>query len=142
METNDQRGLTLYIYRPEHGDSSNGGVSSRCQRVTLVGVVTEMEGGRSEMRPFPQSSRVPSVPSPDAPAVVAVKRRMGREHLVHVEPLEEPVQSQGTPWMAGGTYVATSDSRVRDLLGADGFYGALAFHDRTESWAQYARMSN
>lgn len=142
MDTEELRGLTLHIYRPEHGDSSNGGISSRYGRVTLVGVVTEMDGGRSEMRPFPESSHVPSGPSEDAPAVVVVKRRIGRDRVLHVEPLIEPDQDQGTPWMAGGTYVATSDSRVRDLLGADHFYGALSFHDRTESWDLYARMSN
>lgn len=141
MDTSELRGLTMYVYRSSLGDCSNGGISSRCDRVVVVGVVTEMQGGRSELRPFPESAMVGSVPADDAPAVIVVKRRMGRQRLLHVEPLEQPNRDEGTPYMAGGCYVGGSDSRLRELLGADEFYGALSLHDRTESWALYNAMT-
>ena len=141
--TSELRGLTMYVYRDNLGDCSNGGISSRCDRVTVVGVVTDMQGGRSELRPFPDSAMAPFAATEDAPAVVVVKRKLfgGRRTVLSVEPLEQVDPKHGTPWMAGGCYVATSDSRLRELLGADEFYGALSFHDRTESWELYAAMT-
>lgn len=49
-----------------------------------------------------------------------------------------------TGWTFGGSYVATSDSRfseaVEEITGQD-FYGAIPLHDRTDTWANYERLS-
>ena len=49
-----------------------------------------------------------------------------------------------TGWTFGGSYIATSDSRfseaVEEITGQD-FYGAIPLHDRTDTWANYERLS-
>lgn len=138
--TTDLRGLRANIYVPADGrNCSNGGVSSRCRNVTIVGIRTDngYAAGHGLVDPLPRLSQV-SEPTDDAPAAVIVYRQMGRRTVVHVEPLDGPEQP-GTPWMAGGCYVATSDSRFGDLVG---FYGAVSFHDRTETWEEYRALSS
>ena len=82
-----QRGLTCNIYRPVHGDCSNGGLSGQVDRVTLVG---------------------PGVPeifasSDDAPAV-----ELGRTGgAVNARPAGEG----RTWWMFGGCFIYSSDGR-------------------------------
>lgn len=121
----EQRGITLSIFKDRGQDYSNGGVSSRADRVTLV---EDADGN-----PFPG----PFEPTPDAPAVRLVRRYLGGRTIFHVEPVDGP--GDGTPWMNGGTYVGTTDSRWTAATG--GLYGALAFHDRTESWDLYNSLS-
>jgi hypothetical protein len=135
--TNDLRGLILDIYKNQGRDWSNGGVSSRYDRVTVVGMIHY--GNRADVIPFPKSSRVPFAPTDDAPAAVLVRRMLGGEPTYHVEPLVRPAGMVG--FMAGGTYVATSDSRLRHLA-FDLPYGALSFHDRCETPAQAAAYSD
>lgn len=109
--------LVAHIFRtPLYADCSNGGISARCDRVTIVNC-----DGPDIM------------PTEDAPAV-RLDKRADVLRLV-------PVVWNGVEWvtagwhMFGGTYVATSDSRFADacrrVLGAR-FYGAVALHDRTE----------
>lgn len=103
----------------ELGDCSNGGISSRCKAVTLVGPgVPEIFG-----------------PSDDAPAVRLVRRDVGREIVVHAEPLD----ASGKPFprmhfQAGGAFVASSDGRFGNALRALGHSGycAISLHDRHE----------
>jgi hypothetical protein len=136
MDTSELRGLTLNIYKHNGRGSSNGGVSSRCDQITLVGMIPG--GDRTRITLFPASSRVSSVPSENAPAAVLVRREVLGRVVFHVEPLDRPQGRVG--FMAGGTYVATSDSRLQHLHPAVP-YGALSFHDRTETPAQYAALS-
>ena len=148
MDTSEMRGLRLTIYT-DGRDYSNGGISSRCREVCVVGTVNELSGKRAAVQMFTVRDMVGDRPRPyvavgghpEVPAVVVVRRRMGREILLHVEPLTEPEERTGTPWMSGGSYVGTSDSRLRRLIGEGAFYGALALHDRTETWAQYNALS-
>lgn len=119
-----QRGIRLSIYKDKGQDFSNGGVSSYTDQVTLV------EG------PHGEQVKGPFEPTEEAPAVKIVKKSVGGRVSYSVQPVEAP--GDGTPWMAGGTYVGTSDSRFSDLTG---IYGALSFHDRTESWALYNALS-
>ena len=82
------RGLLAYIYKHDGGTSSNGGMSSRVDRVTVVG-----EG-------------VPGIfaPTDDAPAVYLTENVRG--HLCAYP------TDNGDRWlMFGGTFVWTSDSR-------------------------------
>ena len=108
-------GLIADIYRHGSADYSNGGISSRAQRVTVVG-----EG----------IDKVFSV-RPDAPAVKLVHRTFGSRTIVHAEPVESPPEGH-VGWMAGGTYIV-GDSRVGR---AAGIYGAISLHDRSERFPQ------
>lgn len=104
-------------------DCSNGGISAHVDRVTIVGVRDPYVTGDKVER-LGLGSRV-SAPTDDAPAAVLVKRYLQGVTVWHVEPLEVK------GWvMAGGTYCATSDSRINEITGV---YGALALHDRVES---------
>jgi hypothetical protein len=101
----------------------------------------------------------PSEPTDDAPAVLLVENAMGTVRIVPAVEVTGPgaaVEYHGK-WgplladgdktigpMMGGSYVGTSDSRFREavekLLG-HGFYGAVPFHDRFETPAQYEALS-
>lgn len=112
-------GLIASIFRDRNSDCSNGGISSRHDRVTIVNV----EG--------------PFDPTPNAPAVKLVVRGIGGERVVHFEPVE-PVAEGNVGYMAGGAFVASSDSRFRRAVG---FYGAVSLHDRQESAELNALLS-
>lgn len=127
------RGLRLQVYKHRGEDHSDGGLSSRCDDVTLVGVESDW-GSQEPLAPEAQSEEA----TWNAPAVVLVKRFVGGRKSFYVRPADEVPSEQGTPWMAGGCHVGTSDSRWSDLTG---HYGALPLHDRTETWAQYDAMS-
>jgi hypothetical protein len=121
------KGLTVSIYKSEPNCSA-GGVSSYCDRLTIVGTVDRRTNpGNKTVVALDKDSQV-FEPRPDAPAAVLVRRApMGGREIVHVEPLDLP---EGH-CMNGGDYVATSDSRFSKLIG---FYGAVALHDRVEAW--------
>ncbi len=147
-ETAAPKGLIAEIFVGKRTpDCSNGGLSGRVNEVTVDGtrdadaeIIRRLSTLASHdeepgYAPLPRASQV-FEPTPERPAVVLVRRSIGGRQVVHVEPVERP---EGTPWMAGGAYVATSDSRFGELVG---FYGAVSLHDRTESWAQYRALSS
>ena len=112
-----QTGLHAYIHRWGLGDCSNGGISSRCEAVTIVG--DGIEG--------------PFIPSKEYPAVRLVRRQIcGREHL-HLEPVEAPKRGN-IGWMFGGTYVAVCDDRFPHDY-------PLPLHDRQETAIHYDILS-
>jgi hypothetical protein len=98
------------------GDCSNGGLSSKHQKVLIVNA----EG--------------PFDPTPTCPAVLL---RKGPINTIHAVPAKLDVYGKWVPedetFSFGGTYVACCDSRfgaaVRRVGGQD-IYGAIAFHDR------------
>ena len=102
-------GIIAYIYRPKRGDSSNGGISSRCDEVTVTGIGAENFEATEER-----------------PAVRLVKRTIGGATVVHAEPAGDRPPGG---WMFGGSFISTCDGRFGRAVG---FYGALAFHDRNE----------
>jgi hypothetical protein len=104
-------GLIVHIYANPLGDCSNGGVSSRVKRLTLVNV----DG--------------PFDPSPGAPAARLVKR----PNVGNIVAIPDEVADKWT--MSGGCFVYTSDDRfsqaVAELSGyAFGF--PVALFDRVE----------
>lgn len=109
-------GLTAEVYRWTLGDCSNGGISSRVDKVTIV------------------NADGPFEPSEDAPAVELVAEKHFEWATIRAVPVDAPEDRRNGPMM-GGAYVATSDSRFREaierLIG-HGFYGAVALHDRWE----------
>lgn len=119
-------GLTVSIYRKApadkpgallqlDGDCSNGGVSSRVARLTLVNVAGPFE------------------PTPDAPAAYLVKGNVAGS--VKVVPADA-TGAMDTRWlMFGGNYAGTSDSRFGEAveaLGGAWHSGPVAIHDRYE----------
>jgi len=104
-------GLICHIYRSGLGECSNGGVSSKTDMVTLVGI------GLS-----------PYEPTAECPAIKLVERN----GYAHAEPVEQPVGLVGP--MFGGTFIYSSDSRF------PGKY-PIALHDRWETQETYERLS-
>lgn len=129
------KGLTLNVYRHADGDFTNGGVSSRHTRLTLVGV--RRNGVVSELPKYAQVVE----PREDAPAVVLVESALPHLEGPHIEPVD--YDTSGTPPMFGGNYAASSDSRWSELgdVFGHGRISAVRVHDRIESWAQYQQLS-
>ncbi len=138
------KGLTVNVLRPAAngwGDCTNGGVSSRHARLTVVGVLDSTRTVPT-LRPMPADSRV-FEPTADAPAVWLMMRRIGERDVWSIIPAAPatdtstgaaPRDIRGltlhvSRWMAGGNYAATSDSRLSAIVR---MYGAVAIHDRTE----------
>jgi len=114
--TAKRRGLRLEIYTPSYGNCSNGGVSSKCKSVTLVG---------------------PNVPeifeeSEDAPAVEIKVGHRGHRYVALVN--EKKPNAIGP--MNGGCLVWSSDSRISEIMGHP-----MNFHDRYETQKEYDMYS-
>lgn len=123
-EKAEVRGLILNVYRSADGaNCTNGGYTARFTQLTLVGVRDETKGHNAPVEPLGRQSQV-FAPTAERPAVILVKRHIGRIlwHLV-------PAGFEGQWFMFGGNYAATSDSRFGDITG---IYGAIAVHDRVE----------
>ena len=107
-------GLTVDLYKcVDRSDCSNGGITSQ----EIQGFcLTNVDG------PFN-----PNVAYPAAKLVI------GPYNSIHIKP--EAIGD--THSMCGGTFAATSDSRLNDkieeLTGCR-FYGAVAVHDRVENY--------
>lgn len=95
-------GLHVEVFRWQLGDCSLGGVSSRFNTLTLV----DCPG------PFEPCDKYPAV-------------RLNRKGGVVCA---EPVDGVG-PWMHGGTFIYSCDSRFRQFVGNGGY--PVALHDRS-----------
>lgn len=107
-------GLLVSVYRSEY-DSENNQFYKKKQLC-----VVNVEG--------------PFQPSEETPAAKLVKN--GTNHCIVVPDVKE---AEGkTPFMFGGTFAATSDSRWSK---ATGLYAAIPIHDRSETWNEYNLLS-
>jgi hypothetical protein len=110
-------GLHVSILRSDsHGNTSNGGVSSQASSLTIINIDGPFE------------------PTEDAPAAILKEGRLG---TVIVVPAETPNDDRVNGPMAGGAYVATSDSRFGAKLremGQTNSYVAVPLHDRYERY--------
>lgn len=125
----EMRGLMCGILEPKHiGNCSNGGLSSNCSRVVVLGV-RYLDGS------FKSIGNVFS-PSPDAPAVV-IEERMpcGRQYFTAYPCDENGVKFPGW-FMDGGCFIETSDSRFSEV-----FRYPVPLHDRQESEEQSRTLS-
>jgi hypothetical protein len=107
------RGLICEVYsNPLYKKCSNGGISERCTEVTVVGEgITEIFEA-----------------TPERPAVRIVRRTIGGRPYVHAEPAD-PVPKGNTPYVVGGSFIHSSDSRFRQNV----CEYPVALHDRTET---------
>lgn len=114
MDDGIVRGLRCYIYRPAHGDCSNGGLSGRVNEVTLVG------------------DGIPRIfaPTADAPDV-ELGSILGS---LHARPAGGVVPGMVGP-MFGGCFIYSSDSRFPSSA-------PIALHDRFESPELATAMHN
>lgn len=101
------KGLIASIYRYGENDSSNGGLSSKVDKVVIVGEgIPEIFEATEEM-----------------PAVIIEKRRFGFRETDYLS--ARPVELEGKHTMAGGTFIYSHDSRFP----AD---YPIPLHDRVE----------
>lgn len=121
-DTPSPLGLLAHILRPAHGDSSNGGMSSRVDQVVVL-----TDDPRAQV----------FAPSADMPAVKIVRRTFFGVTYVHAEPAEPPPPGR-VGWMFGGCYLMTSDGRWADVTGID---YPVPLHDRSETPAGYEVLS-
>lgn len=116
------KALRLNVFRSNVlGDCTNGGISARYNSLLVL-----CDKGYIDI----DEDNIPEN------AVKLVKRHLFGQTVYHLEPVAAP---QGAGWMAGGNYAATCDGRFADMVG--GMYGAVAIHDRQESWKHYNSMN-
>lgn len=117
-----KKALPVDVYRSINiGDCTNGGVSSRFDRLLVL-----CDDGFIDV----------DMDNPPENLCKVVHRFLFGRDVYHIEPVEEP---KGCGWMAGGNFAHTSDSRFSDMCGHQ--YGALAIHDRQETWEEYDILS-
>ena len=116
------KALPVSVYRNDpFSDCTNGGITSRYKRLLVIcddGFIDVDEN------------------NPPENLCKVVRRHLFGRDVYHIEPVERPT---GAGWMMGGNYAATSDSRFSELCGHQ--YGAIAIHDRQETWEEYEILS-
>ena len=95
-------------------DCTNGGISSKTSRITIIGEFDEV----------PEDSLFP---------VLRLKTRGDHKYL---SPVAE-VPEGHTGWMMGGNFAFSSDAMFTEKFSNQ----PIAIHDRSESWEQYKLMS-
>lgn len=112
-------GLRVSVYRDASGaDTTNGGISSEVERLTVVNV----EGPFEPNADAPPVMLVKAGRNGDYPVLFRAERRDG-DWIVRT-------RSSVVGPMFGGNYAASSDSRFSRAVG---HYGAVPIHDRFES---------
>ena len=104
MNDNRESGLICGIYRSSMQDCSLGGISSTAKEVLVI----LPAGGPFDLD---DAARL------GIPVCKLVTRQIGGEQYLHVEPIGDG------QWSAGGTYVASCDSRFPNRY-------PLSLHDR------------
>lgn len=107
------KALPILVYRTNRlGDCTNGGISSRFDRLLLV-----CDDGFIDI----------DADNPPDNLVVVISRRFGNEEYKYIEPYAKPTH---LGWMHGGNIAYTSDSRFPSEY-------PLCVHDRQETQEQY-----
>jgi len=107
----------------KYGDSSNGGVSSKVDELTIINIGGPFEATENAPAAMLVMGNIPNSVKIIPSAGYATERRAGP--------------------MMGGCYVTTSDSRFSDKLESMGMPRGMAvpLHDRWETWEQYRSLS-
>lgn len=112
------KALPISVYRDDLGDCTNGGITSKYDRLLLV-----CEDGFIHI----------DDENPPENLVVLVSRDFGGREYKHLEPFKSP-DSGCIGWMYGGNIACTSDSRFPSEY-------PLRVHDRQETPEQYRIMT-
>jgi hypothetical protein len=116
--SSESLGLICTVFRAaSFPDCTNGGISSRCDVVTLIGL-----GKKAEI----------FAATPERPAVRLVKRTIYGKEYLHAEVLDRPKGMVGP--MAGGNFIYCSDSRFSSSY-------PLSLHDRFETPEHYDALT-
>ena len=116
-----RRALPIEVYRSNMGDCTNGGISSKYDRLLLVcdeGFITYDEE------------------NPPENLVRIVTRNLFGTEYKHIEPVKR-TDAGNVGYMSGGNLAYTSDSRFRRMSDYP-----LSIHDRQETQKQYDRFSH
>lgn len=138
----ERKGLIVHVYRTPGGDFTNGGVSGKCDALTVVGFKRKDD---ASWRPLEHSCQV-FTPNEHAPAAILVESAVPLLYGPHLVPLEliESLPEGHVGPMMGGNYAGSSDSRW-GMLGSM-FPGlrldVVPVHDRVESQALYNALSS
>ena len=114
------KALQIEVFKRSGADCTNNGISSRFNELLLL-----CESGFIDV----------DEENPPQNLVRLKCRYLFGENHYSIEPVKQP---DGAGWMMGGNYAACSDSRFWDMVGRA--HGAVAIHDRQESWKQYNSM--
>lgn len=122
-------GLIASIYKDRGRSFSNGGISARYDEVLIVNVDGPFEPHVGRPNVMLVRGNVPG----SVKMVVAEQAYDGGWHEVSDDRMGP---------MMGGTYVGTSDARLREAVRALGSNETLVpLHDRYETAAEYAALS-
>lgn len=111
------KAIPVDVYRHGVSDCTNGGVSARYSSLLVVS-----DNGWIPV----DENKIPEN------LCRLVKRHLFGRYVYHIEPYNRPT---GAGWMMGGNFAHTCDSRFEIAIG--GMYGAVAIHDRQETWEDY-----
>ena len=111
------KAIPVEVYRHGGVDCTNGGISSKYSSLL---VISDYGWRCVDENNMPEN------------VCKLVKRHLFGRDVYHIEPYNAPT---GAGWMAGGNFAHTSDSRFERAVG--GMYGAVAIHDRQETWDEY-----
>lgn len=81
---------------------------------------------------------VVNIPGPFSPSEDMPAARLEKKGKNCVIIPEAEVPEGKTPYMSGGTFASSSDSRFSQ---ATDMYAAIPIHDRCETWKQYRMLS-
>lgn len=140
MNLNKIKGLGASIFKDKGQDCSNDGISSRHDNVIIVGVLRLDREAVEWMQTGYEILDLANLP--DNAVILKERKPFGNLPPIWCAiPAAKPHKDSIGCWMAGGTFIATSDSRFSELMGRE-FYGAVAFHDRTETQEEYDMLSH
>ena len=108
------KALPINVFKDGKGDCSNGGISSRYDRLLLICDDGFIDIDENDL--------------PENLVKIVTRHLFGSEYK-HIEPVASP---SGAGWMSGGAIGYTCDSRFSRLS-----QYPLQIHDRQESWEQY-----
>lgn len=131
-------GLELSVARSSRGDFTMGGMSRFADVLTCVGFLLPLGGMPSRLvTPLTEDARRVEPSAEQPPVAIEVRRIAGEPARLSVQRVEW--SSADDRWVIvrrgahGGNFASWSDARVGDNLRLhypDGFYGAVAVHDR------------
>jgi len=137
--------LYATVLVPAYGESTNEGMSSRCDQLTVFKLGTTREEIDAYYKRFEKRAKnldalkmraaVIVSNAPFHPIVVPAYKELFEEEKRRKNPAE---YEGGGHWCAGGNF-CEGDSRWKEWTGGCDF--PLSIHDRYESWAMYNALS-